>query len=96
MEPTRLRLSKRHWRTQCLRELGCDGLGLQVLRVRGLNANGRALEGVLDDLRVRRRPALDLPPRDTLSERASERASERERGTGRGTERQSKSEIVWD
>lgn len=90
MEPTRLRLSKRHWRTQCLRELGCDGLGLQVLRVRGLNANGRALEGILDDLRVCRRPALDLPPRGTLI------GTERGRQRGREVERQSKSESVWD
>ena len=72
--------SQRDWRAQCFRELGRDGIGLEVLRVRDLNADGRAFEGVLHDLRVRRRPALDLRPRDTQVGR--------EGGTGSGTARQ--------
>ena len=63
--PLSTKLSQTDWRAQCFRELGRDGIGLEVLRVRGLNADGRAFEGVLHDLRVRRRPALDLRPRDT-------------------------------
>ena len=71
--------SQCHWRAQRLRELRRDGVGLQVLRVRSLNANGRALEGVLNDLRVRRCPALDLPARDTHSHKHRE-TERRERG----------------
>ena len=82
MDSTRTTLcSQRHWRAQCPRKLRRDGVGLQVLRVSGLDANGRAFKGVLDDLRVCRCPTLDLPTTRQRSEtrRDRERQSQRER-----------------